>query len=136
MSRAELYHYHQDNGVADVAEMHVKYGLTYNLQLERLHPMMMKRRANFLREELDEFRDAIEHDDLEGMIDALIDLVFVAKGTAVMMGMRWQPHWNEVVRANMSKVRGPDREDRGENLLKPEGWVAPDHRKVFENYGS
>ena len=37
--------------------------------------------------------------------DALIDLTYVAMGTAYMMGLPWQDLWDEVQRANMSKVR-------------------------------
>ena len=37
--------------------------------------------------------------------------------------------WNEVHRANMSKVRGckPGRASSGADVYKPEGWVGPSH---------
>jgi predicted HAD superfamily Cof-like phosphohydrolase len=35
------------------------------------------------------------------------------------------PHFEEVHRANMTKLAGPKREDGKQ--LKPEGWQPPDH---------
>lgn len=96
-------------------------------------------REGFLREELDEFYTAHQHADLAGAADALVDLVYVALGTAIMMGLPWQALWDEVQRANMSKVRAASAEDskRGSTLdvVKPPGWVAPDISAVLRRAG-
>lgn len=93
-------------------------------------------RLAFLHEELIEYMDATT---LDGKIDALVDLVYVALGTARLHGFLWEPHWEEVQRANMEKERvaSADESKRGHafDVRKPEGWVGPDHVRVFrESY--
>lgn len=106
-------------------------------------------RINFLREELDELVEAAgmewndsrdpdkintvavvstDKQDLGGIADALVDLVYVAKGTANLMGLPWEELWADVHRANMEKQRG--QKMRGgilstRDAIKPEGWSAP-----------
>ncbi len=43
--------------------------------------------------------------DLPKIADALVDLVYVALGTAHMHALPWQKLWDDVQRANMSKER-------------------------------
>lgn len=92
-------------------------------------------RIGFLREELQEFEESAGRDDLEGMADALVDIVYIALGTAHMMGLPWQRLWDSVQEANMAKrMAKPDGSDskRGSPLdvVKPPGWVGPDHRHL------
>ena len=60
-------------------------------------------------------------------------------GTSVLMQLPWQSLWNEVQRANMTKVRADDESQskRGSNLdvIKPAGWVGPDIKGVLANAG-
>ena len=65
-------------------------------------------RTKFLQEELDEFKEACQHQDLAKAFDALLDLAYVVHGTALMMGLPWDKGWAEVQRANMQKVRPTD----------------------------
>lgn len=96
-------------------------------------------RDEFLREELNEFHEAHQHGDLAGAADALVDLVYVALGTAVMMGLPWAELWDEVQRANMAKVRARDvsesKRDSPLDVVKPEGWVPPDIKAVLRRAG-
>lgn len=89
-------------------------------------------RQRRLLEELSEFEEAYEARNLEGCADALIDLVYIAMGTAINMGLPWDALWAEVQRANMEKVRAQRPEDSRHgttlDIIKPAGWVAPDHR--------
>jgi predicted HAD superfamily Cof-like phosphohydrolase len=120
----------------EVAAFHEKFGLTYNGKPRLLDSMTVRFRLKFLEEELMEFRVSAISDDMPGMADALIDLVYVAMGTAYTMGLPWQPLWNEVQRANMSKVRASsaDESKRGSSLdvVKPEGWKGPDIEGVLD----
>jgi predicted HAD superfamily Cof-like phosphohydrolase len=88
-------------------------------------------RVKFMQEELDEFQEACEQLDLQKAADALVDLVYVVHGTALMMGLPWDRLWAEVQRANMAKVRATslDQSKRKSTLdvIKPEGWQAPNH---------
>ena len=85
-----------------------------------------------LREELSEFELAHESHDLVGCADALVDLVYIAIGTAINMGIPWDAIWAEVQRANMEKVRAQRPEDSKHgttlDIVKPLFWKEPDHR--------
>ena len=119
----------------DVGAFHEKFGLTYDGPPRLLDQETVKFRLKFLEEELMEFRVSAISDDLPGMADALIDLVYVAMGTAYMMGLPWQQLWAEVQRANMSKVRASSEAEskRGSSLdvIKPRGWQGPDIEGVL-----
>src|SRR5690606_15968618 len=91
-------------------------------------------RYEFMYEELCEFQEAHIKGDLAGAADALIDLVVVAMGTAVMMGLPWELLWDDVQRANMSKVRGVTSRGVGADLMKPEGWEAPKTDEILARY--
>ncbi|MEE8608972.1 MAG: hypothetical protein V3S55_15315 [Nitrospiraceae bacterium] len=84
--------------------------------------------VELLQEELTEFVDA---QTLEGEVDAMIDLAYVALGRLVEMGITPLPVFQEVHERNMAKVRG-HRANRsvaspGEHdAVKPEGWTPPD----------
>ena len=96
----------------------------------------LRERLVHLQEELAEFEAAIETQDLEQQIDALIDLVYIAKGTSVMLGTSWRRHWLAVHQANLAKIRGVSSK-RGfrTDIIKPEGWRPPDHRGVLTTSG-
>lgn len=82
-------------------------------------------RFAFLTEELEEFYDAIDAQNLADMADALVDLVYVAKGTAHLMNLPWDELWSDVHRANMAKVRGVGPRGNLVDCIKPEGWIGP-----------
>jgi len=131
-----LEEYFIDSETADIAGMHQKFGMTYNLKPQALNHETLMARAEFIQEELDELKQAIAHNDYFETIDALVDIVVVVKGTAAMMGLRWSKHWDEVHRANMTKERGrnPKRPDLKEDLVKPMGWAGPSHSFVLYSY--
>ena len=64
---------------------------------------------------------------LVDFIDGMCDLIYVVCGSAVAAGVDLDPHFEEVHRANMTKLRGPKREDGKQ--LKPADWQPPDHDK-------
>lgn len=122
----------------DVYDFNVKFDLPRPRE-----PLLLTRdvylyRRKFLEEELREFETAHLQADWYGCADALIDLVYVALGTAVMMGVPWQALWNEVHRANMEKIRVSSERDskRGHYLdvVKPPNWRAPDLSSVFTGH--
>ena len=73
--------------------------------------------------------------DFPEQADALIDLAYVAMGTGVMLGLPWQPLWDDVQRANMSKVRGVTGRGHAVDLAKPPGWVAPKTQEILIAHG-
>lgn len=79
-----------------------------------------------LYEEVDEFDTA---DSLTDEVDALVDLVYVALGRLVEMGVAPGPVFEEVHLANMRKERGEVTKrphSLGHDAVKPDDWVAPD----------
>ena len=83
-------------------------------------------RANFLSEELDEFVEAATAGDIVGAADALTDMVYVAMGTALTMGIPLDKVWDVVHAANMKKVKGTTKRGIANDAVKPEGWVGPE----------
>lgn len=87
-------------------------------------------RLRFLKEELQETENAYVDGDLAKFFDGLIDLVYVALGTAHIAGLPWQAGWDAVQKANMAKRRVELDEDspRGHHtdVVKPKGWTPPD----------
>lgn len=133
---------YDNNG--DVANFHHRFGLdntVYNEPGPRSwDPELIQFRAKFMAEELKEFNDAVAEQDHAKMFDALIDLVYVAHGTAHLLGYPWEGGWAAVHEANMNKVRAAsDGSDsvRGSALdvVKPEGWTPPDIAGILNHYG-
>ena len=109
----------------DVRLFQLKYGMLVHDKPTHLTKRKLLERVCFMQEELTEILNAVKKQDMAGMADALIDLVYVAKGTAVSLGLPWRQLWNEVQRANMDKVRGIGKRGDKVDCIKPEGWEPP-----------
>lgn len=112
----------KDKGFQDVRDFHIKFGQLNFYEPGFLTRRKLEERARFLQEELNEF---LESKTLDLQADALIDLVYVAMGTGVMMGIPWEALWDDVQRANMAKVRGTTHRGNLVDVCKPPGWVPP-----------
>lgn len=135
----------------DVADFHAKFGLEYGGPPRHLPPDLGPFRTKFMAEELAEYitkfkgdqanltslvgylveKNALqEPQDLEHQLDALVDLVYVALGTAYLHGFNFDEAWRRVHAANMKKVRAQRAEQslRGStfDVVKPEGWTPAD----------
>lgn len=125
----------RDMETIDLHEMHEKFDFIRHHKPGFLHTSIMGQRIVCLHEELDELCAAYEIDDMAGMADALIDLVYFAKGTAVMMGLPWEALWDDVHRANMSKVRGQTARGFAADLKKPRDWRGPLTNHILQRAG-
>ena len=134
-----------DSDFDDVGDFHEKFGLdnvTHHGAGQRdVDESLMNFRIKFMREELDEFEGAYEIGDEAGMFDALMDLVYVAMGTAHLKGYPWHSGWAEVQRANMAKVRAASdgRDSKRSSpwdVVKPPGWTPPDVQGVLLRTGT
>ena len=118
--------------VQDIAEFHEHFKLPQREHGKRPDPQMILFRLKFLAEELHELNVAAAHDDLEGMLDALVDLAYVAMGTAWLLNLDFNAAWMTVHKANMQKQRAekPSDSKRGTtfDVVKPKGWQAPDFK--------
>lgn len=115
----------------DTREFLLKFDLIDNTETPHI-TKHIQIRIDHLKEELEETINAVEAEDLTEVIDGLLDLIYIASGTLNMCGVNSQAHWDEIQRANISKERGINKK-RGHNVdvIKPEGWVGPDHNKVL-----
>lgn len=119
------------NFVEDIKDFHKKFGLEYSAGPRQLPTDLQDFRSKFLQEELDEYEEGVVYKDKEKQLDSLVDLLYVAFGTAYLHGFDIQAAWNRVHNANMQKIRAERPEDsrRGSikyDVVKPPGWKAPD----------
>lgn len=126
--------------VKDINEMHAKFGVhewvAKKVQEKDFETIMkfLRFRIDFLKEELTETELAYENTggvNAEEVVDGLIDLCVVAIGTLDAMNVNAYLAWDKIHKANMSKEPGvkPSRPNPLglPDLIKPEGWVGPDH---------
>lgn len=142
-----------EGAIQDVVDFHDAMGQPVYSELttppdERLHL-----RANLVFEECMELMESIypgldvQHDvgrttiywggetklDHVEAADALADIVYVCLGAANEFGIPLDKVWEEVHRSNMAKI-GPNGEVKRRadgKVIKPEGWVGPDIKKVL-----
>jgi predicted HAD superfamily Cof-like phosphohydrolase len=120
-----------------VQSFHRKFGIPCYSAPAMLQGDAADFRVRFMQEELDEYKKAVAEGDLEGAYDALIDLVYVALGTADMHGFRnFDAAFFLVHQANMRKqrVRKASESKRGStyDVVKPHGWKPPLIRVAIE----
>lgn len=122
--------------LGDIREFHERFELTYDGPPRDLPSDLSSFRQTFLAEEVEEYAIAEEVHDREMMLDALVDLVYVALGTAYLHGFDFAEAWRRVHEANMQKIRAerPSDSKRGSvyDVVKPEGWQAPNLKDLIE----
>jgi predicted HAD superfamily Cof-like phosphohydrolase len=148
----------RDMELEDVRQFHQKFDQLDPSAIAHLTKRKLAERANFMLEELIEFaHDAglvlkmpeedgdlafvasASDQDMVGQADALVDLCYVLKGTAAMMGLgaAWVDLWDDVQRANMEKVKGPTHRQMGygADVCKPPGWSGPWTAGILAEHG-
>tara|TARA_R110000796_G_scaffold247856_1_gene373868 strand:+ start:648 stop:1139 length:492 start_codon:yes stop_codon:yes gene_type:complete len=117
----QLEHATLDN---DVRQAHVKFGTPAPPNpVQDIGRVDLAARKKLIREEFEEFMDAIDDGNMVGIIAEGVDVIYTILGTFVVLGVPFMPFWRLVSRANMAKVPAPG----GGKWLKPDGWEAPDH---------
>ena len=95
---------------------------------------IMKLRYNLIKEELDEFKLAIEKRDLLEIADSLTDILYVTYGAGHAFGINLDNCFSEVQRSNMSKLDDngkPIYNDQGKVMKGPK-YFKPDLSKFIE----
>jgi predicted HAD superfamily Cof-like phosphohydrolase len=97
----------------------------FNALTQKQHDWTVK----FCQEELAEFSQAFEKQDIVEMVDAIGDLIYGAMGTFKKMGLNRQ-HVREcfaaIHNANMTKKRGDKGRGSDEDAVKPVDFVPPE----------
>ena len=124
-----------NNWAKDISDMHDKFGVNAWFEANKGDRELMQKylafRLAMCQEEMTETFDAMKDKDAEEVVDGLIDLCVFAIGTLDVFGVDPNEAWDKVNAANMAKEPGI-KEGRSNkfglpDLIKPEGWVAPDH---------
>ncbi len=99
---------------------------------ESVEKLLEFRIKDLLAEEFLETQAAFKEKNAEELVDGLVDLIVIAMGTLDILDVDTHKAFNKVMKANLSKEAGikPERPNPLglPDLLKPEGWVGPDHR--------
>lgn len=125
-----------DQECRDLLEFQFRFGhLTHPGRPVHLTKRKLRERLECMQEELQEFEEGLVRQDMEEMADALVDLVYFAKGTAMMMGLPWEELWDDVHAANMEKVPGVGKRGHQVDCIKPLGWIPPQTRAILLDHG-
>tara|TARA_S200000501_G_scaffold344874_1_gene356979 strand:+ start:115 stop:486 length:372 start_codon:yes stop_codon:yes gene_type:complete len=79
---------------------------------------IIKLRYNLIKEELDEFEQALKDQDIKEVADALTDILYVTYGAGHAFGIDLNKCFDEVQRSNMSKLG-----DDGKPIYNEQGKV-------------
>ncbi len=88
-------------------------------------------RHEHLKEEVQEICAAHDIGDIPGVADGLVDLIYVALGTLLQLGVHPNHAFDLVHEANMKK-RGEKTARHDYDAVKPEGWEPPDFGPMLE----
>lgn len=102
-----------------VREFHEAFGVAVaDAPLNSIPLELRGLRESLVREEFNEFLDALWSGDMVEIADALADLTYVVYGTAVSLGIDLDAVLEEVHRSNMTKL-GED----GQPIFRADGKV-------------
>ena len=92
---------------------------------------IVKLRLDLIKEELEEFREAVEKRDIKEVADALTDILYVTYGAGHAFGIDLDSCFEEVQNSNMSKLGNdgkPIFNDQGKVMKGPK-YFKPDLSK-------
>ena len=91
-------------------------------------------RYNLIKEELDEFKQALDNNDILEVADALTDILYVTYGAGHAFGIDLDACFDEVQNSNMSKLGSdgkPIYNDQGK-VMKGPNYFKPDLSKYIK----
>ena len=95
---------------------------------------IIKLRYDLIKEELDEFEQALKEKNLKEVADSLTDILYVTYGAGHAFGIDLDKCFDEVQRSNMSKLGEngkPIYNDQGK-VLKGPNYFEPNLKKFVE----
>lgn len=112
--------------------------ITGNEDLSFPSEKIQQLQEKLIAEELEEFKQAQENEDLVEVADSLVDLLYVVMGAAHHYGMDGllEDCFDEIHESNMSKANEdgePVIKDDGK-VLKGDGYFEPDLGSIIEEY--
>ena len=90
-------------------------------------------RYNLIKEELDEFKQALDNNDLLEVADALTDILYVTYGAGHAFGINLDACFEEVQNSNMSKLdeNGKPIYNESGKVMKGPNYFKPDFSKFM-----
>ncbi|WP_278035220.1 nucleoside triphosphate pyrophosphohydrolase family protein [Flavobacterium nitratireducens] len=124
--------------INSVKEFHTAFGIGYSeTPIADLGETKNTLRYHLMKEENEEYLEAVKNNDLVEIADALGDMMYILCGTIIEHGLqdKIEAVFDEIQRSNMSKL-GEDgkpiyREDG--KVMKGPNYFKPDFTKIFEN---
>lgn len=121
-----------------VEEFHTAFGIgVSHVTKPSLGPGINMLRYNLMKEENDEYLEAVQNNDMIEVADALGDMLYILCGTILEHGLQHKIEavFDEIQRSNMSKL-GEDgkpiyREDG--KVMKGPNYSKPDFSKILGN---
>jgi len=91
-------------------------------------------RYELIREELDEFKEALKNKDILEVADALTDILYVTYGAGHAFGIDLDKCFEEVQKSNMSKLDKKNKPIYNESgkVMKGPGYFKPDLTKFVK----
>ncbi|BFM41626.1 nucleoside triphosphate pyrophosphohydrolase family protein [Flavobacterium sp. CFS9] len=119
-----------------VTEFHTAFRIGHSLEpIADLGETKKLLRYNLMKEENEEYLEAVQNNDLVEIADALGDMMYILCGTIIEHGLqdKIEAVFDEIQRSNMSKL-GEDgkpiyREDG--KVMKGPNYFKPDFSKLF-----
>ena len=95
---------------------------------------IVKLRYDLIKEELDEFEEAIKTKNLTEVADSLTDILYVTYGAGIAFGIDLDKCFDEVQRSNMSKLgkNGKPIYNEHGKVMKGPDYFQPNLKKFVE----
>ena len=96
---------------------------------------IVKLRYDLIKEELDEFQQALKDKNLKEVADSLTDILYVTYGAGHAFGIDLDKCFDEVQRSNMSKLGKNGKPIYNENgkVMKGSNYFEPKLEKFLKN---
>ena len=118
----------------DVKKFMETFGQEVKKKPEFPSEKIVKLRYDLIKEELDEFEEAIKSKNLTEVADSLTDILYVTYGAGIAFGIDLDKCFDEVQRSNMSKLGKdgkPIYNDKGK-VMKGPNYFQPDLSKFIK----
>jgi predicted HAD superfamily Cof-like phosphohydrolase len=108
-----------DSKTVSVIEFNKAFNIIRNKKPSLISKQEYNLRVKLMSEELTEYQEACDNDDLTEVCDAIVDLLYVLNGIIVAHGIQdiVEDMYDEVHRSNMSKL------ENGKPLYRSDGKV-------------
>ena len=117
-----------------VKKFMVTFGQEVKNKAEFPNEKITKLRYDLIKEELEEFRQAIKDKDIKEVADALTDILYVTYGAGHAFGIDLDKCFEEVQSSNMSKLdaNGKPIYDENGKVMKGPNYFKPDLSKFIK----